>query len=347
MRPTALVVTTVHWPDDTRIRERLIRSLSSEFEVVYASRSPGPTDPSGLEYRRLSGGRLRRGIAALEVMLRTHWDVLVVHDPELVPAALLSSAVLRRRVVFDVHEDYAAAAHIRVWIPKWLAPVVAGLVRIGLRLAERFLTITLAEAGYRRLFTGEHPVFPNFPDTSAYPPVEDERLREAVYLGDATRHRGVDVAIEACRLAGIPLRLIGRVADEIRHEIPRFGNVVAEGVLSNPAAIRAVSRASVGLVPLRDLGNYRHSQPTKLLEYLAAGVPVVASDLPGTRELVEGLNAVQLVPPGDAEAMAEAIGESLSETTLEIASEQAEVVRSKFKWPEHDVVSFYKTLVNP
>ena len=121
--------------------------------------------------------------------------------------------------------------------------------------------------------------------------------------------------------------------------------VVAEGIASNPEAIRLISRAAVGLVPLLDVPNYRDSQPTKLLEYLAMGVPVVASDLPGTRELVESLNAVRLVPPGDAKSMAAAIEESLARGWLRAAIDQADEVRAKFRWPRQEVRSFYGSLV--
>lgn len=346
MKPTALVITTVHWPDDTRIRERLIRSLAVDFDVQYAARSPGPSDISGLTFRELRGGRLRRNLDALRLALWSRWDVLVVHDPELVPVAFLARVVRRRPVVFDVHEDFPAVVDTRSWVPRCLRRPLAGLLRVVMRLAERFLIVTLAEPGYRRLFTGDHAVFPNSPDTSDYPHVEESREEEAVYLGDATLERGVDVAIEACRLAGVNLRLVGRISEGVRKLVARDGAVVVEGVVPNPEAIRLVSRAAVGLVPLRDLRNYRHSQPTKLLEYLAVGVPVVATDLPGTRELVEGLKAVRLVPPGDAGSMADAIQESLSEDSLRIAIEQADEVRERFRWPQHEVTSFYKTLVS-
>lgn len=347
MRPTALVVTSVHWPDDTRIRERLIRTLSDEFDVIYATRAPGPSDPTDLDYIELRGGRPRRILEALTRMLRLDWDVLVVHDPELVPGAALARMIKRRPVVFDVHEDFPAVAHTRAWVPKPLRGLLAGLARFGMRIAEGAVAITLAEHGYRHLFARDHPVFPNLPNTSTYPPVQAERSEEAVYLGDATSQRGVDVAVEACSLAGLPLRLIGRVAPDVAAITTASPDVIIEGELPNPRAIELASRALVGLVPLRDLPNYRHSQPTKLLEYLAVGVPVVATDLPGTRALVEGLAAVWLVPPDDPEAMARAISEARSEGARQTASGQALSIRDRFRWPAGEVATFYRSLVSP
>lgn len=347
MKPTVLVLTTVHWPDDTRIRERLIRTLSSEFAVVYASREPGPHDDSGLHSVVLAGGRLRRNLAALVLALRSQWDLLILHDPETLPLGLLARLVRRRPVVFDVHEDYPAVAYTRGWVPPWLRRVLASASKWALRMAERTLTITLAEPGYRRLFAADHPVFPNYPDTSAYPPVRQERNSEAVYLGDATIPRGVDAAVEACARAGIRLRLIGRVSPEVEATLGAHQQtVLVVGTLSNPDAIARVSEAALGLVPLRDAPNYRDSQPTKLLEYLALGLPVVASDLPGTRRLVEGLEAVILVPPGDVDALASGVEAALTPSMRQAAIRQAPSVRKRFRWPSEEVSAFHRSVLS-
>src|SRR5262249_18063017 len=65
--------------------------------------------------------------------------------------------------------------------------------------------------------------------------------------------------------------------------------------------------ARTGLVPLPDVPKFRVNVPMKLFEYLAAGVPAVASDLPATRALLDGSDAAILVPPGDHAAFAEAL----------------------------------------
>ncbi len=148
MKPTVLVVTTVHWPDDTRIRERLTRTLANEFDVRYACRAPGPADRTGLTWIPLRGGRVRRNLRALRLGLAGDWDVMSVHDPELVPAAILSRMIRRRPVVFDVHENVPATAVTRDWVPGALRRPLAALAGAVLRRAERTLAITLSEPEY-------------------------------------------------------------------------------------------------------------------------------------------------------------------------------------------------------
>jgi glycosyltransferase involved in cell wall biosynthesis len=349
MRSTVLVVTVVHWPDDTRIRERLIRTLSPEFKVVYAARSPGPSDRNGLEYVELAGNRLRRNLRAIRISLAGDWDVMLIHDPELVVAGVLARLLRRRPVVFDVHEDVPASAYTRAWVPRPIRMPVSLAMRGLLRVVEPILTITLAEPGYGRLFARSHPTFPNYPDTTMYPEAATNDDGPVVYLGDVTYERGADVAVEACTNLQVPLRLIGGITLETRSRLAEKSGLgdrlTIEGLVPNRAAVNALTEASVGLAPLLDLPNYRNSQPTKILEYLAVGLPVVASDLPGTRDLVEDLDAVFLVPAGNAEAMANAITRARSPEVAAAARAQAPAVRSRFRWPAEEVLRFYRSLV--
>jgi glycosyltransferase involved in cell wall biosynthesis len=341
-------MTAVHWPDDTRIRERLIRTLASGFDVAYAARSPGPSDTSGLDYIELRGGRVRRNLEAIWLGLTHRYNVLVVHDPELLVGAVLARLVRRRPVVFDVHEDVPASAYTRAWVPSALRKPLSLAMAAVLRLVEPILTITLAEPGYRRLFAKSHPCFPNYPDTRPYPKAGGDPSGPVLYLGDVTAERGIDVAVEACSRLGVTLRLIGRISPETRSRLEKESSsdaLIIEGPVPNRTAVELLTSASVGLAPLLDLPNYRHSQPTKILEYLAVGLPVAASDLPGTRELVAGLDSVFLAKPGDVGSLSNAIAAARRDEATEKALAQADAIRSRFTWPSDEVRAFYEALV--
>jgi glycosyltransferase involved in cell wall biosynthesis len=349
MKPVALVLSTVHRPDDTRIRERLIRTLDTAFAVDYASKEPGPSDTSGLRWVPLRGGRVARWWQALAMVVLRKWDVLVLHDPETIPIGIVARTLRRRPVVFDVHEDIPATALTRPWVPEPLRRPLATTSRWALSMAERFLTITLAEPGYSHLFNREHPVFPNYPDTSGYPSPDPTPRREVVHVGDVTMVRGLDVAVEAAGRAGIPLRLIGPVAEDVREQLTRratreAAEVIFEGPKPNPEAMAIAAGSAVAIVPWKDLPNYRESAPTKLFEYLALGLPVVASDLPGMRRAgVEDLSVV-LVAPGDPEALAVGITSALDGGLGPTARGDVETVRARYRWPDAQVRDFYLEL---
>jgi glycosyltransferase involved in cell wall biosynthesis len=319
-----LVVTTVHTPLDARIHHRQIRSLlAAGDEVTYAApwRATGtPTSAAGegvrtIDLPRAVGRRrayaLRAARRLVELEGRRH-DLLLLHDPELV---LVVAGRLRRLppVVLDVHEDLVGSLPDRPWVPGPLRPVAA---RGGAALegwAERHLHLLLAEEGYRDRFAGDHLVVPNLPWLPADPPAPG-RHRRVVYVGRISRGRG---AHELLRLAdaldgdGDPaVELVGTPDADVHAAIEaadRAGRLRWHGFLPNDAALDIVRGSVAGLSLLHDLPNYRTSMPTKVVEYLANGVPAITTPLPAAERLVRDADAGIVVPFGDVEAAATAV----------------------------------------
>ena len=336
-----LVVTTVHHPDDTRIRHKLLPALAAEWDVTYATRTPGPSDRAGVEWVALKGGRLRRGVAAARLLWSRQFELRAIHDPELLIPGLVA-ALAGRKILFDVHEDVPAQILTKSWLPRPLRRPLAVVASAMLRAAEKTMRITLAEPGYQRLFRRPHPVIPNYPDPAALPEPRPGG-GYAVYVGDVTVERGAELMVEAAARAGVPLRVVGRCTPALAATLSaRGGDVELVGRLPHPQALEVAAGATVGLSPLADLPNYRHSLPTKVLEYLAVGVPVVASDLPGTAEVIGGLPGVVLVRPGDVAAWTDAIARAHHDTALRAAARRgAEEVRRRFTWSPADVLAAY------
>ena len=343
-----LVVTTVHTPDDARIRAKLIGTLSAEWDVTYAARHPGPTDPSGLIWHPLAGGRVRRWWSAARLMQAKTWDLVAVHDPELLPAALMR-AWRGRRTLFDVHENVPAQIRTKAWIPSVLRKPLSGVAGLLLRAAERVMTVTLAEEAYRQLFRNQHPVLANYLAAPLPSPVPAAEPPFLAYLGDVTEQRGAFLAIEAAAGAGMRLVMVGRVAPpELVNRLAAEAlaqEVILEldGAQPHPSALARIAPARAGLSPLADIPNYRDSLPTKVLEYLALGLPVLAADLPGTRAVTGDRVGMTFVAPGDRDAWRRA-GEELAATTSRRADVMAHAVETRraFSWPAAEVLRVYR-----
>ncbi|MFE0250987.1 glycosyltransferase [Streptomyces sp. NPDC059010] len=320
-----LVVTVVHHPEDARILHREIAALRERgHRVVYAapfaSRQVAPRRyVEGVDLPRAAGRDRRTALRAARTLLAERGpqaDVVLLHDPELL---LALPGTLRRwrrggRVpvtVWDVHEDTAAALVMKRWLPRPLRPPLRLAVRAAERLAERHLRLLLAEDAYQQRFRRPHPVVTNLttvPPDRPEPPGDDR----VVYLGHLSRARGALELIETARLLApdIHVEAIGAADPEVRDalaEADRDGVLRWHGYLPNDRALALLSGALAGLSLLHDQPNYRHSRPTKAVEYMAHGVPLVTTPTPLAAGLVERYGCGLVVPYGDPATAAEAV----------------------------------------
>lgn len=347
----ALVVTVVHHPQDSRIRHREIAALlDAGWQVTYLAPFSAhavvvPAPEGGLTCVDLprATGRERVGAAraarAQVRRLAPEHDVIVVHDPEL----LIATAGLRLdHLVWDVHEDPAGALAVKDWLPRPLRRPVAGAWRAAERLVERRHPLLLAEHAYADRFRREHVVVPNaVVIPRSVPAAGGARL---IHVGNLTRARGSELMVEGARLAHaasageITLEVVGPARDEASRVAMEAG--VAEGVVVwhgfQPAeqAMATIDGALAGLSLLRDLPNYRGSMPTKVVEYLAHGVPAITTPLPLARGIVAEADAGVVVPFDDPQAVADAALRlwRAPEQAAAMGERGRELVRERYDW---------------
>ena len=125
----------------------------------------------------------------------------------------------------------------------------------------------------------------------------------ALVAGRLTEEKGFDTAIAAARDAGVPLVIAGGGPDEGRLlELADGADVRFTGLLDAAALAELRNRAAVVLAPSR----WEEPCPYSVLEALAVGVPVLASDRGGLPELVGG---DATLPAGDRAAWSDALSE--------------------------------------
>jgi glycosyltransferase involved in cell wall biosynthesis len=265
-------------------------------------------------------------------------DLVLLHDPELLLAVPRG---LRSRTVWDVHEDTAAALGAKGWLPAPLRVPLRFAVRRLERRAERRLKLLLAEEGYRERFRERHPVVPNttnVPDTPPAPPGDDR----VVYVGQLSLARGAADLIELARLLhhdGVTLELIGAADASVRpllREAQRTGLLRWYGFVPNDRALRMAEGAIAGLALLHDSPNYRHSMPTKVVEYMARGLPVITTPNPIAAEIVTQGGCGLVVPFQDPQATAAAVRRLRDDPALrlDMGKRGHETARARYHWPE-------------
>jgi phosphatidylinositol alpha-mannosyltransferase len=275
------------------------------------------------------------------------YDVLHVHEP-VVPVigwdALLSAAELPLVGTFHTYSENL--------LTNGIAAVALGGRRRMNRLHVRIAVSEAAAWTARRFYGGRYRIIPNGvhlseahqpdcprpggdSDLEADRPGRSAGPLRILFVGQAVERKGLPVllrAFEALR-EHIPatLTLVGASREEVAHMMLDDRGVRALGKLSEERKLAELARAEVLCAP----SLHGESFGMVLTEAFAAATPVVASEIPGYRDVVRDGTDGLLVPPGDALALAEslrrlALDERLRSSMARAARERAE----RFAWPQ-------------
>ena len=150
----------------------------------------------------------------------------------------------------------------------------------------------------------------------------------------------------------VRLRLAGNFADEPLEQemraLPGWRRVDFLGWQSREQVDRLMAQCRLGLVTYHPGRTHNESQPNKLFEYMSLGLPVVASNFPLWREIVEGTRCGIVVDPLDPKAIAGAMQGLLAHRAEAEAMGQRgrEAVRLKFNWSveAEKLLALYRSL---
>ena len=324
MRIRVAVVSSVHRWNDTRIFTRQAASLAANgYDVVLVGigERRASFEVSGMSVVQLPRRpRLLRCLTWLSILRIVIWErvsVVHAHDPELIPLMLLLR-LSGRKVLCDIHENVSEQVLYKEWIPRYLrVPLSWLLKRVQRALPRMANAVILAEDSYVRDFpaAANVSVIRNFP---ILPPGCKQDYRSDVfrliYVGDVRRVRGIGeyiAIVDRLTKRGVPveLRVVGSFADPEEHG--QIERLVSELGLEEcvrflgrrpPEEIPGlVEKCDVGLSLLHPIGNFRESYPTKMFEYMAAGVPALASKFPLWEKVLVGNDCGRVVDPRNVE----------------------------------------------
>jgi glycosyltransferase involved in cell wall biosynthesis len=367
-------ITTVHPAQDARIFHRMCRALAArKIDVVLiASHSFRPEThlrPSPSNDRLGRATRPRRSIIALQAALAEDADVYHFHDPELIPMGLLLKTMRpAAAVVYDVHEDYPSMMHDKYWLPRWSRPAAA----FGARLANRFAAacldgIVVADGGvagdFAKTAAKKTLVHYNFPSVGLFSSVNGSPAPSAdlVYIGGLSERTGIFVLFDALKILaekGVhpTVRLAGYTDGEkglatITGTLRRcglYGQVLFDGRLPHNEVPVWLQQGRIGLVLLQAVPKFMKNIPSKMFEYWACGLPVLASDLPPIRQfLVDGQHGY-LIDPKNPAQLAERIAFLLShpEHCQSLGQKGRRMIETHWNNERQidALVGFYKTL---
>ncbi len=349
--------TSAHPCMDTRILIKECRSLKEAGHEVFLVGKGVSQELSGIHFIGCGNpkGRLDRMLffakKVYKKALELDCEIYHFHDPELLRYGLKLKKK-GKKVIFDSHEDVPVQIMSKGWIPGCFRSMIAGMYKFHeSRIVKRLDAVIAATPYIAEQFQSRAKKTETIQN---YPKLDEIKFQEApfekrgstvCYVGTIAEIRGDRVMREAMKKADGTLLIAGKHEKET---IEDSGVVEYVGLADRDMVNEIYGKAVAGLVVLQPCENYITSKPVKMYEYMAAGLPVICSDFPEWKGLMEETGAGIYVNPEDPDAVAEAINYMLQhrKEAQEMGRRGRKAVERRFSWAveEKKLLALYQEL---
>jgi len=363
------ILSSVHPVFDTRIFHKQAHSLVAVgYDVTLIAQHEANEMVDGIKILALPKPENRFSRIFLttstiyRIALQQKADVYHFHDPELLPTALLLKSTTKCRIIYDVHEDYPKTilskywlspivrrpiAHIFNWMEKWGASRIDCIIAATDDIAEKF----------RR--TGNVALIKNYPMVEHIIPRNRHGKEHplVIYAGVLSKERGIDEIVQAMQYLNdsrMPrLVLYGnfdsKFYQETVHKLKGFDKVEYRGWLQPEALWQEMGFATIGIICFHPEPNHIKAMPNKLFEYMAAGLPVIVSNFPLWRKIVEENGCGLTVNPLSPQEIAKAVRYLLDNPgeAIRMGENGRKLVLEKYSWETEGrkLLSIYQSLL--
>ena len=369
-KPRICHVTSVHPYNDTRIFFKECCSLTvAGFETHLVA--PGAADMvAGGVYlhgvHKRSTNRIMRMTGTVNevygIACSVDADVYHLHDPELIFAGILLKLFRRKKVIYDVHEDYPKSIMASEWIHPVLRAVIGQSVAfaewLGSKIFDGIVAATPSIAGrfpqMKTVVVQNFPILDELLPDAAIP--YKQRLPVIAYIGSISKLRGAKEMVEAAGLlpemSGLRLYFVGMFSPkEVEIEMSRvagWNRVEFLGWQPRRQMAEVLGKSRMGLVLFHNVPNHVSAQPNKLFEYMAAGIPLIASNFAVWKAFVETNKCGICVDPLNPKEIANAILRIFKypEAAKTMGENGRKAIEEKYNWENESkkLLSIYTQL---
>jgi glycosyltransferase involved in cell wall biosynthesis len=361
-------ITSAHSRYDVRILlKECVSARNSGYDVqLIVADGKGDEIREGIEIFDIgkATSRLNRMLLTtykiFKTALRIEADMYHFHDPEfLFYAFLLKTKGFK--VIYDVHEDLPMQLLTKPYIPFFLRNAANLIISFIEKSISRYLSgIITATPIIKSKFTkhkmikcvANYPLLEEFVCFKSTTTIHKNKC--VCYIGGIWKERGIYEMVNAIAQTDALLLLAGTFDSSHEHEEVRnfdgWNKVNELGNLDRNGIVSVLQRSLAGLVLLHPKRNYMDSLPVKMFEYMAAGIPVIASNFPLWREIIMTNNCGICVDPLDTKAIAHAIQLVIHDNNkaMEMGINGRRAVENKYNWTNEsqNMLDLYGTILN-
>lgn len=324
------VLSSVHNAFDVRIFQKECKSVAGAgYEVTLIVPHGRDEVVDGVQIKAVprASGRLSRMTRTVWKVYREAWrqaaDIYHFHDPELISVGLLLRA-RGKKIIYDIHEDVPEDILGKYYLPRWIRRPVSWVAKwiegVACRHFSGLIAATPHIANRLGSVNPRTKIVQNFPITeelaSDHQVSWNQRSCSVAFVGGISVDRGPFEIVRAMTMLPpalpVTLKLAGdfsplSLRDELAR-LPGWGKVEVLGFVGRAELARVLNSVRAGLVLLYPEARHKAGYPVKMFEYMSVGIPVIASDFPLWRAIIEGNGCGLLVDPLNPQAIAEAIG---------------------------------------
>ena len=361
-------LTSAHPENDIRIFHKQCISLhKADFDVYLVVPNTNEKTSHGVQIKSFQSekkGRVKRFLNTVNLVykkaIEIDADIYHFHDPELLRIGL-KLAKKGKIVIYDAHEDVPKQIMDKHWIPKILRSLISYLFsKYEAYVSKRISGIVSVTINICNRFKNQNK---NVELVANYPLLEEaekmnildfkKKEKQICYIGGLFPTRGIAEMIESTKNIDVELALAGTFSPEsFKSELENkdgWEKVNYLGHVKREEIMEILKTSKLGLVTLHPTRSYVESLPIKMFEYMSAGLPVIASNFPEWKDIINETNCGICVDPLNPNEIANAIETILSNPLKAnlMGENGKEAFYKKYNWliEEEKLIAFYKKLI--